>query len=174
MVLQMGTVAAGSGALHRVRAITVGGGPMDRDALARAERSLGTTILRVFGMSECLGHTSPRPDDPPALRLGTDGIPFPGTELRAVASYPRGEQACVVPVQDDVVGERVALLAVSSDGGEIGLDEVTGYLGAGGLSKTKWPEFVFVVEALPKTRVGKLDRTGARELARSLWAGGHG
>src|SRR5207302_8381121 len=85
MVLQMGTVAAGSGALHRVRAITVGGGPMDRDALARAERSLGTTILRVFGMSECLGHTSPRPDDPPALRLGTDGIPFPGTELRAVA-----------------------------------------------------------------------------------------
>src|SRR5439155_22626845 len=61
MVLQIGTVAAGSGALHRVRAITVGGGAMDRDARARPARSLGTTILRVFGMSECLGHTSPRP-----------------------------------------------------------------------------------------------------------------
>jgi non-ribosomal peptide synthetase component E (peptide arylation enzyme) len=58
---------------------------MDRGALARAERSLGTRILRVFGMSECLGHTSPRPEDPEEIRLGRDGRPFPGTDLRAVA-----------------------------------------------------------------------------------------
>ncbi|MGC0405559.1 acyl-CoA synthetase (AMP-forming)/AMP-acid ligase II [Streptomyces sp. SAI-126] len=86
MALQMGSAAAGSGVLEGVRSITVGGGPMDRGALARAERSLGTTILRVFGMSECLGHTSPRPDDPEEIRLGRDGRPFPGTDLRAVAA----------------------------------------------------------------------------------------
>jgi acyl-CoA synthetase (AMP-forming)/AMP-acid ligase II len=86
MALQMGSAAAGSKVLDGVRSITVGGGPMDRGALARAERSLGTTILRVFGMSECLGHTSPRPDDPEEIRLGCDGRPFPGTELRAVAA----------------------------------------------------------------------------------------
>lgn len=85
MALQMGSAAAGSRVLSGVRSITVGGGPMDRGALARAERSLGTTILRVFGMSECLGHTSPRPDDPEEIRLGRDGRPFPGTDLRAVA-----------------------------------------------------------------------------------------
>ncbi|MFD4505432.1 class I adenylate-forming enzyme family protein [Streptomyces sp. NPDC058457] len=86
MALQMGSAAAGSRALAGVRSITVGGGPMDRGALARAERSLGTRILRVFGMSECLGHTSPRPDDPEEIRLGRDGRPFPGTELRAVGA----------------------------------------------------------------------------------------
>ncbi|MFF0156709.1 class I adenylate-forming enzyme family protein [Streptomyces sp. NPDC005263] len=86
MALQMGSAAAGSRVLEGVRSLTVGGGPMDRGALARAERSLGTRILRVFGMSECLGHTSPRPDDPEEIRLGRDGRPFPGTELRAVAS----------------------------------------------------------------------------------------
>ncbi|MEV8547606.1 class I adenylate-forming enzyme family protein [Streptomyces sp. NPDC051572] len=85
MALQMGSAAAGSKVLDGVRSITVGGGPMDRGALARAERSLGTRILRVFGMSECLGHTSPRPDDPEEIRLGRDGRPFPGTDLRAVA-----------------------------------------------------------------------------------------
>lgn len=86
MALQMGSAAAGSRVLDGVRSITVGGGPMDRGALARAERSLGTRILRVFGMSECLGHTSPRPEDTEEIRLGRDGRPFPGTDLRAVAA----------------------------------------------------------------------------------------
>ena len=238
-----------------LRSVTVGGGPMDRAALARAEQALGTRILRVFGMSECLGHTSPSPDDPEEVRLGRDGRPFAGTDLRAVsasgavlgpgetghaqvrgpslflgyarggkveppaltadgyfptgdllmahedgtvtimgrekdviirggrniditeieravAGHPRVAQACVVPLPDDMLGERIALLAVSGDGGEISLAEITGFLGDGGLSKTKWPEFVFTVDALPQTKVGKLDRAGARALVRGLNASG--
>ena len=255
MALQMGAEAAGSGVLSGVRAITVGGGPMDRGALARAERSLGTRILRVFGMSECLGHTSPRPDDPEEIRLGRDGRPFPGTHLRAltpdgaeagpgvtgraqvrgpslfvgyardgrverpeltedgffptgdlllthedgtvsimgrekdiiirggrniditeieraVAGYPRVARACVAAVPDEVLGERVALLVVTEDGHGIDLAEVTGHLESVGLSKAKWPEFVYDVEELPQTKVGKLDRSGARELAHRLRTGG--
>lgn len=251
MALQMGAEAAGSGILAGVRAITVGGGPMDRGALARAEQSLGTKILRVFGMSECLGHTSPSPDDPEEIRLGRDGRPFPGTNLRAlapdgteagpgvsgraevrgpslflgyardgkveppvltadgyfptgdllmthedgtisvmgrekdiiirggrniditeieraVASYPRVARACVAAVPDEVLGERIALLVVTEDGGGIDLAEVTGHLDGVGLSKAKWPEFVFGIEELPQTKVGKLDRSGARELAHRL------
>ncbi|MFJ1969497.1 class I adenylate-forming enzyme family protein [Streptomyces sp. NPDC087903] len=254
MALQMGAEAAGSAVLSGVRALTVGGGPMDRGALGRAERSLGTRILRVFGMSECLGHTSPRPDDPEEIRLGRDGRPFPGTHLRAltpdgaeagpgvtgraqvrgpslfvgyarngrverpaltedgyfptgdlllthedgtvsimgrekdiiirggrniditeieraVAGYPRVARACVAAVPDEVLGERVALLVVTEDGGGIDLAEVTGHLESVGLSKTKWPEFVYGVEELPQTKVGKLDRTGARHLAHRLQAG---
>ncbi|WP_406439490.1 acyl--CoA ligase [Streptomyces sp. NBC_01613] len=251
MALQMGAEAAGSGILAGVRAITVGGGPMDRGALARAEQSLGTRILRVFGMSECLGHTSPRPDEPEEIRLGRDGRPFPGTELRAltpdgseagpgvtgpaqvrgpslfvgyaragaveppqltadgyfatgdllmthqdgtvsimgrekdiiirggrniditeieraVASYPRVARACVAAAPDEVLGERVALLVVTEDGGGIDLTEVTGHLESVGLSKSKWPEFVYAVEELPQTKVGKLDRSGARALVHRL------
>jgi acyl-CoA synthetase (AMP-forming)/AMP-acid ligase II len=248
MALQLGAEAAGSGILHGVRSITVGGGPMDRGALARAEQSLGTKILRVFGMSECLGHTSPSPGDPEELRLGRDGRPFPGTDVRAltpdgqtagpgvtgraqvrgpslflgyardgevapatltedgylptgdlllthedgtisimgrekdviirggrniditeveraVSSHPRVARACVAALPDDVLGERVALLVVTEDGGDIDLVEVTGHLESVGLSKTKWPEYVYGLEELPQTKVGKLDRGGARDLA---------
>lgn len=84
MALQMGAAAPRGGELGAMTAMTVGGGPMDAGALGRAEDRLGTRILRVFGMSECLGHTTSLPQDDPVTRLGTDGTPFPGTELRAV------------------------------------------------------------------------------------------
>ncbi|WP_405539209.1 acyl--CoA ligase [Streptomyces sp. NBC_00075] len=254
MALQMGSAAAGSKVLDGVRSITVGGGPMDSGALARAERSLGTRILRVFGMSECLGHTSPHPDDPEEIRLGRDGRPFPGTELRAVAPdgtvlaagatgraqvrgpslflgyardgkteppaltpdgfFPTGDllttgedgtvtvmgrekdviirggrnlditeieravathpavaRACVTPVPDPLLGERAAVLLVLEDGSTgLGLDEIREHLARTGLSKSKWPEFAFNVSELPQTTVGKLDRSGARGLARELHA----
>ncbi|TRO60567.1 MULTISPECIES: class I adenylate-forming enzyme family protein [unclassified Streptomyces] len=254
MALQMGSAAGGSRVLEGVRSITVGGGPMDRGALARAERSLGTRILRVFGMSECLGHTSPLPEDPEELRLDRDGRPFPGTELRAIAPdgtvlgpgrtgraevrgpslflgyardgkveppaltpdgfFPTGDllmtgddgtvtvmgrekdviirggrnlditeieravaghpsvaRVCVAPVPDPLLGERAAVLVVPEDSDDaLGLDEITAHLARTGLSKAKWPEFAFTVGELPQTTVGKLDRSGARELAGELHA----
>ncbi|GGK90992.1 class I adenylate-forming enzyme family protein [Nocardia jinanensis] len=95
MALQLSVVENSSGRLAALRAMTVGGGPMNQRALAEAEEKLGTTFLRVFGMSECLGHTTPRLDDPPEIRLGRDGRPFPGTVVRAVdesgAALPAGE-----------------------------------------------------------------------------------
>ncbi|MDV7354370.1 AMP-binding protein [Rhodococcus oxybenzonivorans] len=84
MALQLAVAPDATGALTSLKAMTVGGGPMDAGALGRAERTLGTTFLRVFGMSECLGHTTPLPSDEPAVRLGRDGRPFPGTVVRAV------------------------------------------------------------------------------------------
>ncbi|WP_040795980.1 class I adenylate-forming enzyme family protein [Nocardia higoensis] len=84
MALQLSVVDGAAGRLSALRAMTVGGGPMNERALAEAETTLGTRFLRVFGMSECLGHTTPRPDDPQAIRLGRDGRPFPGTVVRAV------------------------------------------------------------------------------------------
>ncbi|QUH02069.1 acyl--CoA ligase [Saccharopolyspora erythraea] len=251
MALQLGAAAAGSRALEGMRSITVGGGPMEAGVLARAEQSLGTRILRVFGMSECLGHTSPRPNDPEETRLGRDGTPFPGTEVRAVdetgtpvargevgraqvrgpslflgyaregkldppaltadgffptgdlvrvhddgaisvmgrekdviirggrniditeieravATHPRVAGVCVIPVPDAVLGERVAALVVTADGGRFELEDATRHLHEVGLSKTKWPEFVFTVDDLPQTAVGKLDRRSARDLAHEL------
>lgn len=84
MALQLSRVPGSEGALRSLRAMTVGGGPMNEAALRRAETHLGARFLRVFGMSECLGHTTPRPDEPPEVRLGRDGRPFPGTEVRVV------------------------------------------------------------------------------------------
>lgn len=84
MALQLSIRPGAEGRLSGVRAMTVGGGPMDAGALRRAEQVLGTRFIRVFGMSECLGHTTTRPDEDEATRLACDGRPFPGTEVRAV------------------------------------------------------------------------------------------
>ena len=84
MALQLSIRPSAEGKLSGVIAMTVGGGPMNAGALGRAEQTLGTRIIRVFGMSECLGHTTTRPEDDAHTRLGTDGRPFPGTEVRAV------------------------------------------------------------------------------------------
>ena len=66
-------------------------------------------------------------------------------------------QVCVVPVPDELLGERAAALVVSSDPG-LSLESVTGFLGDSGVPKAKWPEYVFVVPDLPQNRVGKLNR----------------
>lgn len=84
MALQLAAVPSGPAPLSAMTAMTVGGGPMNAGALERAETGLGTRILRVFGMSECLGHTTPLPLDPVEIRLGRDGRPFPGTQVRVV------------------------------------------------------------------------------------------
>ena len=84
MALQLSVRPSGAGKLAGLRAMTVGGGPMDAGALGRAEQVLGTKFIRVFGMSECLGHTTTSPAEDAATRLGSDGRPFPGTEVRAV------------------------------------------------------------------------------------------
>lgn len=84
MALQLTLVDGSEGSLTAMRAMTVGGGPMNQKALHDAEVRLGTTMLRVFGMSECLGHTTPLPGDDVDTRLGRDGRPFPGTQSRVV------------------------------------------------------------------------------------------
>ena len=250
MALQLGAAAAGSRALEGVRSITVGGGPMDVGALARAEESArhkDPARLRHVRM--------PRPHVPDAVRPGGDparsgrsavprhrpaggrrrGVALPPGELgraqvrgpslflgyarhgkldppeltpdgflptgdllmtnedgtvsilgrekdviirggrnidvseieRALASHPRVRGVCVVPVPDEVLGERVAALVVTADG-PLALDDVTDHLRGLGLSKTKWPEFVFTVDDLPQTTVGKISRAAARDLAATL------
>lgn len=95
MALQLSVRPAAEGRLAGLKAMTVGGGPMDAGALGRAEQTLGTKFIRVFGMSECLGHTTTSPHEDAVTRLGCDGRPFPGTVVRAVGDggtpLPPGE-----------------------------------------------------------------------------------
>ncbi|GAA3681874.1 hypothetical protein GCM10022237_45880 [Nocardioides ginsengisoli] len=97
MALQLSLVAGSEGSLASLKAMTVGGGPMNAHALETAELHLGTRFLRVFGMSECLGHTTPLPSEPVETRLGRDGRPFPGTVVRVVDAEGR-------PLADGEVG----------------------------------------------------------------------
>lgn len=77
-----------------LRAAAVGGSAMTAELIADADALLGLRALRMYGMSECMGHCSTRPGDPLERRQGFDGIPFPFTQAEAfgpdLVPLPRG------------------------------------------------------------------------------------
>lgn len=79
-----------------LKALGVGGGSMTPELISAAKDLLGIPALRMFGMSECMGHASTRPNDPPERICHSDGKPFPGTRDEAFDSarrmLPRGER----------------------------------------------------------------------------------
>jgi acyl-CoA synthetase len=81
-----------------LRAMAVGGSAMTPELIEDADRLLGLKALRMFGMSECMGHASTHPAHSLERRQLFDGIPFPGTqeeafdaELRALPRGSRGQ-----------------------------------------------------------------------------------
>jgi acyl-CoA synthetase (AMP-forming)/AMP-acid ligase II len=79
-----------------LRAMAVGGSAMTAELIADADHLLGLKALRMFGMSECMGHASTSPTHPLERRQIYDGIPFPGTEEEAfdgaLSPLSRGER----------------------------------------------------------------------------------
>lgn len=79
-----------------LRAAAVGGSAMTADLIADADRLLGLRALRMYGMSECMGHCSTRPDHSLERRQDYDGMPFPFTEEEAfgpdLMPLPRGQR----------------------------------------------------------------------------------
>lgn len=79
-----------------LKAMAVGGSTMTAELIADAETFLGLKALRMFGMSECMGHCSTRRHHSLERRQGFDGWPFPGIEEEAfdgdLQALPRGER----------------------------------------------------------------------------------
>ncbi len=79
-----------------LRAMAVGGSAMTAELIADADKLLGLKALRMFGMSECMGHASNAPGFALERRQHFDGVPFPGTEEEAfdaaMMPLPRGER----------------------------------------------------------------------------------
>jgi acyl-CoA synthetase len=79
-----------------LRALGVGGSAMTPELIRDARELLGIPVLRMFGMSECMGHASTRPDDSRDRLHDSDGRSFPGTRDEAFDSerhmLPRGQR----------------------------------------------------------------------------------
>lgn len=65
-----------------LRTVAVGGAMLRRDVLDDAEDAFGIRVLRVYGSSEAPNSTSAHPDEERDVRLGDDGRPAPGVEVR--------------------------------------------------------------------------------------------
>jgi 2-hydroxy-7-methoxy-5-methyl-1-naphthoate---CoA ligase len=76
---------------------------------------------------------------------------IPGVELAAVVAYP-----------DRVFGERVCLVVVVKEGVDLTLEEVRCTMLASGIAAFKLPERLELVEEIPMTKVGKIDKRTLR------------
>lgn len=70
---------------------------------------------------------------------------------------PNVRQVAIVPVPDARLGEKGCAFVVPRDG-EIRLDEITDYLESRGVAKYKLPEYLVVIDELPMTASGKVQK----------------
>lgn len=87
-----------------LKALGVGGSAMTPELIRDAKDMLGITALRMFGMSECMGHASVALDDDIERMMHSDGKSFPGTrdeafdaENQMLARGQRGQAGVLGP-----------------------------------------------------------------------------
>ncbi len=72
--------------------------------------------------------------------------------------------AAVIGLPDERTGERVcAVLELVPGGTPLDVGSVGEYLGSKGLRRQAWPEQVEMIDALPRTVAGKIDKMRIRE-----------
>jgi long-chain acyl-CoA synthetase len=90
----------------------------------------------------------------------------PGEVERALAEHPSIKEVCVFGVPHDLRGETVAAaIETVSDGSGVTLQDLEVFLRSE-LTEVKIPKDLLVMERLPQTAVGKLDR---REMVRQVF-----
>jgi len=83
------------------------------------------------------------------------------TVERAIRDHPGIEDVAVVGVPDDEWGEAVHAVIITRDE-DVSLESITEFLD-GRLASYKQPKSVSVVDSLPTTRLGKVDRQAVRD-----------
>jgi non-ribosomal peptide synthetase component E (peptide arylation enzyme) len=99
------------------------------------------------------------------IRGGMNIAPREVEEL--LVAFPEVQRAAVVGLPDERLGERMCACVVLAPGSTLDLATVVERLEAGGLAKFKLPQRLVVVDALPTTASGKVQK---HEIVRSLSA----
>jgi acyl-CoA synthetase (AMP-forming)/AMP-acid ligase II len=81
-----------------------------------------------------------------------------------LSSHPKLLEVAVTGYDDDILGEKVGVVAVVAEGETISLEEILDFLQAKQIAKYKMPEDLRVVETLPKNPVGKVLRRELKDL----------
>jgi acyl-CoA synthetase len=87
---------------------------------------------------------------------------------RHVDAHPSVDAVGIVPVPDDVFGERVCAAVTLVAGATLALEELTAFLDERGLGKESWPEHLLVLDELPRSSGGKLAKADLQALATAL------
>jgi acyl-CoA synthetase (AMP-forming)/AMP-acid ligase II len=91
----------------------------------------------------------------------------PGEIEARLVGDPRISQLAVVDMPDERLGERVCACVVPHPGGEdLTLADIVDIARQQGLAKHKWPERLEIMDSLPASPAGKLQRPALREYVR--------
>jgi len=81
-----------------------------------------------------------------------------------LSSHPKMLEVAVTGYDDEILGEKVGVVAVVAEGETLTLDEVNDFLKDKQIAKYKMPEDLRVIEVLPKNPVGKVLRRELKDL----------
>jgi 2,3-dihydroxybenzoate-AMP ligase len=88
-----------------------------------------------------------------------------------ILAHPAVDATAVVAMPDRALGERACAFVALAPAASLGLDELVEFLLDRGVAKFKLPERLEVVDRLPLTNIGKVDKKSLREqIARSVAA----
>ncbi|MCY4238223.1 MAG: class I adenylate-forming enzyme family protein [Rhodospirillaceae bacterium] len=73
-------------------------------------------------------------------------------------AHPAIVLAAIVPMPDDVLGERMCLFVTLAPGACLTFDDVTAYLSNKGVAKMRWPERLEIIEEMPMTPTRKIQK----------------
>ena len=76
--------------------------------------------------------------------------------------------AALVAMPDPRLGERACAFVIVREGRKFDLAEMRRFLGEQNMMRNYWPERVEVVESMPTTESGKIQKIKLREIAKSL------
>tara|TARA_B100000767_G_scaffold232435_1_gene224306 strand:- start:10145 stop:11824 length:1680 start_codon:yes stop_codon:yes gene_type:complete len=79
-------------------------------------------------------------------------------------SHPAILDVAVTGYDDELLGEKVGVVAVLHDGAELDLKDITAFLHELGIAKYKFPEDIKIIEELPRNPVGKVLRRNLKSL----------
>ena len=96
--------------------------------------------------------------------INRGGEKVPVVEIEQVLYlHPAVREVAIVAMPDERLGERACAFVVLKPGGELDFDEMQQHLDAHRVSKPYWPERLEIIETLPYTPSGKIQKFVLRE-----------
>ncbi len=96
--------------------------------------------------------------------INRGGIKINPADVEAVIdSHPKVLQSAIVPMPDEVMGEKACVFIVPQPGEGPALPDICDWLHRNGVAKMKWPERVELIDAMPMTPTRKIIKGVLRE-----------